>query len=216
MLLALLRASIIPAISHSRRGLMLLRIGLLSIGLLLLTACGSTSTALPPAPVAPTTSPVVTMTSVPLTSISSPALDSTSTLPAAPAQPRAFPQSEVTFGAIQGNLGYPSDGVPALDVYAIGINESADTFFTTRTTSGDTTFTLSSIEPGDYHLVAYLADTPTATYAGGYTEAVRCGLHYECTDHSLITVEVQPGETVTGVEVRDWYAPHGAFPPRPE
>lgn len=189
---------------------------LLSIGLLLLTACGDTSTTIvtPPLPTATLRSVTTTTPIPPATGVES----MTGTLSAASptAQTRALPITEESYGAIQGSLSYPSDGVPELDIYAIGVNESAGTFYTMRTTSGDTTFHLTNVEAGDYHLVAYLTDTPNDTFAGGYTEAVACGLLYECTDHSLITVVVAPGETVSEVAISDWYAPPGAFLPRPE
>lgn len=118
-------------------------------------------------------------------------------------------------GTITGSLSYPSDGVPALLVYAINTT-NPDIFYSTRTTSGDTTFTIPNVEPGDYHVVAYLADAPDAGLAGGYSEMVPCGLTVECTDHSLIPVPVAAGETVEEVQVHDWYAPEGAFPPRPD
>ncbi|MGQ9553761.1 MAG: hypothetical protein ACUVWR_06595 [Anaerolineae bacterium] len=37
----------------------------------------------------------------------------------------------------------------------------------------------------------------------------------DCADHSLIGVEVRAGETTTGIDPGDWYAPEGAFPPDP-
>ncbi len=186
---------------------------------LLLTACSgatpqpSPAAALPPgATTTGTTSIIATSaTSATSTSTSTPTLtlSLTPTLPATTAAPAAG-------GAIRGTLGYPSDGVPALDVYAIGINEMEGITYRTRTESGATTFTISDVAPGDYHLVAYLADAPTATIAGAYTAAVACGLTFECTDHTLLPVTVAPGETVTGIAVRDWYAPEGSFPPRPQ
>jgi len=51
--------------------------------------------------------------------------------------------------------------------------------------------------------------------AGAYTPAVACGLRAECTDHSVIRVAVTGGQTASGVDILDWYAPAGAFPKRP-
>ncbi len=73
-----------------------------------------------------------------------------------------------------------------------------------------------------YYAVAYpySADTYTApapgspVLAGGYTNAVPCGLSVDCTDHSLIAITVIAGQTIT-VDPGDWYAPEGAFPPMP-
>ncbi len=120
-------------------------------------------------------------------------------------------------GTITGSLRYPSDsdGVPAMLIYAVNTADS-DIFYTTRTDNGDTTFTIPDVEPGDYYVVAYLADVPDTGLAGGYSQMVPCGLTVECTDHSLIPVTVAAGETVEEVQVHDWYAPEGAFPPRPD
>ena len=43
----------------------------------------------------------------------------------------------------------------------------------------------------------------------------QCGLKASCSDHTLIAVTVGAGETVRDIEVSDWYAPQGTFPPRP-
>lgn len=184
--------------------------------LLLLTACGSSprgnSAAVAPTP-APAASPPPT---VALTAVSVPtALTAThATATPAPTQTVATAPPEEP-GTITGNLGYPSEGVPAMRVYAIMIDDP-NTFYSVRTESGQMTFTIPGVTPGDYHVVAYLADPPEAQFAGGYTEFVRCGLSVECSDHSLIPVTVRVGETAGGVEVRDWYAPPEAFPPRPD
>jgi hypothetical protein len=191
---------------------------LLLLVLLLLTACSSAAPQPSPAAAPPpdatatgtSTAPIIATSVTSATSTNTPKLtrSRTPTLPATAAAPAG--------GTIRGTLSYPSDGVPALDVYAIGINEMEGITYRTRTESGATTFTIRDVAPGDYHLVAYLADAPTATIAGGYTAAVECGLTFECTDHTLLPVTVAPGATVTDIAVRDWYAPDGSFPPRPQ
>lgn len=73
-------------------------------------------------------------------------------------------------------------------------------------------FTISNVDPGSYFVVAYVKNSD---YSGSYTKAVPCGLSVDCTDHTMIDVIVNPGETASGVEVRDWYAPPDAFPKKP-
>jgi len=51
--------------------------------------------------------------------------------------------------------------------------------------------------------------------AGSYTEYVRCGMQPPCSDHTVIVITVTAGQTTTGVDLRDWYAPQGAFPAPP-
>jgi hypothetical protein len=45
---------------------------------------------------------------------------------------------------------------------------------------------------------------------------VRCGMRVECTDHSLIALTVAPGQSWNDINIGDWYAPEGTFPPRPQ
>ena len=117
------------------------------------------------------------------------------------------------FGSISGTLGYPSEGIPPLEVFAI--NKAQPTkFFKVLTKQNQTTFTIESIEPGTYVVVAFPQNSAQLT--GGYSQAVACGLSVECTDHSLVPVIVTAGKLSSGVAVKDWYAPENAFPSKPE
>lgn len=115
-------------------------------------------------------------------------------------------------GSISGSLGYPSSGIPPLVVYAFAKDTYA-TFFKVETKTNQQSFTIDSVKPGTYVVVAYPQDMPGL--AGGYTKAVACGLSVECTDHSLVSITVEAGKTTPAVEVKDWYAPEGTFPKRP-
>ena len=72
---------------------------------------------------------------------------------------------------------------------------------------------MAAVEPGAYVVIAYV-DRPDSS-SGGFTAAVACGMTSNCTDHSLRRVTVAPGQTVTGVDLIDWYASPGTFPVRP-
>lgn len=114
-------------------------------------------------------------------------------------------------GQISGTLGYPSEFIPPLTVYAFDTtNEKKYFMVDTQTNQGQ--FTIANVKPGSYYIVAYAKDSQAS---GGYTKAVPCGLSVDCTDHSLIAVTVKSGETTTGAEVKDWYAPDGTFPKKP-
>lgn len=115
-------------------------------------------------------------------------------------------------GSITGTLGYPSQGIPPLEVFAIKASDHS-VYFKTVTKTNQQTFTIDDITPGTYVVVAYPVDTDSL--AGGYTKAVACGLSVECTDHSLVLVEVTAGGTQSNIEVKDWYAPSGEFPAKP-
>lgn len=125
-----------------------------------------------------------------------------------------FEIEEAEPGAIEGVLGYPSEGIPPLEVYAINKADSS-IFFMVKTAMNQGTFIIDKVDSGTYNLVAYPIED-NGTFSGGYTKAVPCGLSVICNDHSLIDVEVLPGETAKGVEIRDWYAPEGSFPAKPK
>ena len=115
-------------------------------------------------------------------------------------------------GAIEGALSFPSEVVPAMQIYAIeavGLK-----FYSVRTALNQQTYTIQGVPPGAYYVVGYLADNPYN--AGAYTQFVLCGLRADCTDHSLVPVVVRPGETTRGADVKDFYAPAGSFPTNPE
>ncbi len=115
-------------------------------------------------------------------------------------------------GTIEGVLGYPAEGIPALLVYAFNANDSAKYFFV-ETAANVGTFKIENVDPGTYDVVAYSKSNPNL--AGAYTKAVPCGLSVSCTDHSFILVTVTQGAVASGVEVKDWYAPDGTFPKKP-
>lgn len=133
--------------------------------------------------------------------------------PSAVALPSPSPSpSPILKAAIKGTLGYPSEGIPPMQVYAMNTTDNT-AVFSVKTPQHTQDFTISNLDPGTYYVFAYPQDTDKL--AGGYTKAVPCGLSVECTDHSLIPVVVAAGKTVSGIEVKDWYAPAGTFPPKP-
>ncbi len=115
-------------------------------------------------------------------------------------------------GTISGTLGYPSEGIPQLEIYAIKEDDHS-VYFKTTTQANQQSFTIETVTPGIYVVVAYTLSDNGLT--GGYTKAVACGLSAECTDHSLVQVEVMAGQTEAGVAITDWYAPIGQFPTKP-
>lgn len=114
-------------------------------------------------------------------------------------------------GSIQGSLSYPSEFIPSLAVVAFRVGGGSGEYSFVTTQQGQATYSI-SVEPGRYFVVAYILG---GGYAGGYSQAVSCGLQVNCSDHSLIPVIVSEGAAVTGIDPADWYAPEGAFPPYP-
>lgn len=118
-------------------------------------------------------------------------------------------------GSIAGNVSFPSEGVPAMVIYAFPVDNSG-VAYAVRTSDGDPTYAMHGLPVGVYNVVAYPASSPAGSVlAGGYTAAVVCGLQTGCDDHTLIPVTVTGGAMLTGIDVSDWYAPGGAYPPKP-
>lgn len=115
-------------------------------------------------------------------------------------------------GSISGTLNFPSETIPALMVVAF--NQTTGNFVGVETQTNQTAFRLENLEPGIYHLVAYLKDEPSR--AGGYTQFVLCGMSAECNDHSLIDIPVNAGQEAGGITIADWYVMEpGFFPANP-
>jgi hypothetical protein len=115
-----------------------------------------------------------------------------------------------TNGTIRGRLIYPSEVLVAQRIIAFRattMTKAAEV----ATVQGQSTYEL-SVPAGDYYVVAYTLD---GKLAAGYSQAVPCGLSVDCTDHSLISVHVDPGAVLENINPQDWYAPAGAFPPMP-
>ena len=123
---------------------------------------------------------------------------------------------QISLGAISGEFWYPSESTPPLTL--IAMRPEDPTFFRSLHTpvmrGGKIPYTMAALEPGSYVVLAYAGGIGNAL-AGAYTPAVACGLRSECADHSLIRVTVTGGQTVSGIDILDWYAPLGTFPTQP-
>ncbi len=156
----------------------------------------------PPAPVSTSPSPTG---AVPTVAVS-----------VSPAPAVCPPVRQIALGAISGRVGYPSDFVPPLAVFAIRVDDPGTyrLLHTQRVPPASSSYTMSAVEPGVYSVVAFVEGQPS-TLAGAHTAAAACGLGASCTDHTVVRVTVRAGATVTGIDVTDWYAAPGAFPARP-
>ncbi|MGH2492256.1 MAG: hypothetical protein ACRDF9_12180 [Candidatus Limnocylindria bacterium] len=152
----------------------------------------------------------------PTSTTSAPTVAAATTTPVTTGAPPTSTAQSTSTGAITGLLGYPAEGHPPVTIYAISTTDRS-VFFSVdvprAATPPKSPYTI-TVQPGTYNLFAYLEgnDGPAG---GAYTEFVRCGLHARCSDHTPIDVTVGAGETVRDIEVSDWYAPPGTFPPRP-
>ncbi len=112
------------------------------------------------------------------------------------------------YGVIEGEINYPANGNPAIDIYFQRIDGSERYVMTTE--RGWTRFS-NAVPVGSYHVFARVSGD-TSDSGGGYTEAVICGLHADCHDHSLVEVVVEEGRAARNANLFDWYAPAGSFP----
>lgn len=131
-------------------------------------------------------------------------------MPGGPAASGAAVAAEPGFGAISGNLAFPSSGIPAMRVVAFNL-ETAETF-AVETAENQTTYQLDNLPAGRYYVVAYATG---GGIAGGYTAAVPCGLTADCADHTLLEVNVVANSITQNILPGDFYAPEGTFPPPP-
>lgn len=117
----------------------------------------------------------------------------------APVASKAAPEA----GKIAGSLSYPSDYLP--DDLQICAEETTSGVVTCKGGFKDSSYVL-ELPVGTYHVWAR-TDDYEAGYRAYYNEAVRCGLDVACNDRTAIDVAVKAGETITGVDPADWYAP---------
>ncbi len=127
---------------------------------------------------------------------------------AADLTPAATPSSTIspTSGTITGQICYPSDMIPAMTAY---FEETNTHILTTLPIAEDQGTYSIDLTPGTYHAYAW---RDGYSFGGSYSQAVPCGLNVSCTDHSLIPILVTAGETVSDVDICDWYGESGDVP----
>lgn len=117
--------------------------------------------------------------------------------------PEPSPTSQ-PLGSLSGSLGYPSEFIPPLRVVAI--NTLTGEYYWQNTVLNQSSYYFTELPEGKYYVLAYLIEEPSEEFFAGYSQFVECGLSVECTDHSLIEVEIKAGQESTGINPVDWYA----------
>jgi hypothetical protein len=112
-------------------------------------------------------------------------------------------------GTIRGSVCFPGESIPAMRLYFKEINRGDLSY---QDQLQDQPSYAIDLAPGAYLVFAYPENTPDL--GGSYSQAVACGLGSECTDHSPLVVQLDPGAEVSGVDICDWYSP-GDVPPIP-
>ena len=112
-------------------------------------------------------------------------------------------------GSAAGKICYPSESIPEMTLYFEEANSKEITQLVIEENQSQYNVNLT---PGQYTAYAYL--NSGAPLGGSYSQAVICGLTTECSDHSLVQFDINPGETTNSVDICDWYDP-AAVPPDP-
>jgi hypothetical protein len=105
-----------------------------------------------------------------------------------------------------GKICFPSEMIPAMTVY---FEDTMNGLITTVPIAENQSTYEVSLEPGTYLAYAWL---PDFTIGGLYSYAVPCGLSVECTDHDPIVVQITPDQTVTNIDICDWYLDQSLVP----
>ena len=136
--------------------------------------------------------------------------------------------SPAPLGAITGQLGYPAEFIPPVTVYAVNVADPR-IFFSVDTLryppvviapGPQAMYTIIGIVPGTYNVFAYRNDDVSngpGLHSQYLLKCVPPPATAICTDHSLLPVVVTGGQTVAGIDVKDWYYDRlkTSYPPRP-
>lgn len=108
-------------------------------------------------------------------------------------------------GFIKGALGYPSEYIPAMKVYAQNLNTGIT--YSVATSINQLQYQL-EVPAGSYYVYAMVVDaegTSFENYRAYYSEFVTCGMSVDCDSHDPLTVTVTAGESETNIDPIDWY-----------
>jgi hypothetical protein len=113
-------------------------------------------------------------------------------------------------GAIEGQLIYPSEGIPPGLVVCAESLDWGDTYCTNQRVdrpgapAGSRGGYLLPLPAGRFLVFAIVPPNERRAY---YSYFVPCGLHIDCPSHDPIVVEVRPGQLLRDVNPGDWYVP---------
>jgi hypothetical protein len=120
-------------------------------------------------------------------------------------------ETQSATGSIEGSIGYPSEEIPAMHIYAIALDGGGPAR-KVETSRAQTSFSIPNLPPGRYHVIAYPVGEGDAGMTGGWTNFVTCGMTAQCLQHDLLPVTVVAGKATAGIRIEDWYANPGSFP----
>lgn len=126
--------------------------------------------------------------------------DSPDDVPDNPRAESVLVQGETT-GYVNGEICYPGESIPAMTAF---FKESSTGQVTELRISENQTSYSVELNPGRYVTFAYLDSG--GSVGGSYSNMVLCGLTADCTDHSLVEIEVLAGEILNSIDICDWYS----------
>lgn len=107
---------------------------------------------------------------------------------------------------IGGNIGYPSDYVPQVEVYLENVETGSQTRLIVEASfDGESAYCFNDVPDGKYIVYAIPTEPEVEMLVGGYTHAVPCGLTVDCNDHGYIELDVKGGQLLSDVNIYDWY-----------
>lgn len=116
-------------------------------------------------------------------------------------------------GTIEGSLGYPSEGIPAMKICAE--NVAGNELTCTEKIILNKKYTYGKgyqleVPAGTYRVFASLAYSVKTggaldSYRAYYSQFVTCGIDADCPSHLPIDVTVKAGEAKTKIDPIDWY-----------
>lgn len=122
-----------------------------------------------------------------------------------------------TIGTVSGELTYPSEGIPPLQLYARNLDYGF--IIGQKTLQNQQRYTM-TLPVGKYDIFAYPQGvTSTAKLAGGYSTYSQCiekGKPDNCKQYGdWLTVHVGPGRNTAKINLNDWYAQPQVVPAPP-
>lgn len=108
---------------------------------------------------------------------------------------------------IEGNIGYPSDYVPQVEVFLENVTTGSQIKQLVEASyEGESAYCFRDVPDGKYIIFAIPTESEIETLVGGYTKAVPCGLTVDCDDHEYIELDVKGGKHLQGINIYDWYS----------
>lgn len=106
---------------------------------------------------------------------------------------------------IEGNIGYPSDYVPQVEVFLENVATGSQIIQLVEASyERESAYCFRDVPDGKYIIFAIPTEAEIETLVGGYTNAVPCGLTVDCDDHTYIQLDVKEGKYLSGINIYDW------------